>query len=135
MIHKKHNLQNQLKPYDYHDCLSSGSNQISSRLSQKPCHNPKLKVFELVGHYYTPMINIYNCFQEFNSKISNSSPVAMFKWPVDRWQSSPGNPNHRILLENTKRFRKNDQIRENRSQLRMTKSAIRVSNFYRTDER
>ena len=59
----------------------------------------------------------------------------MFKWPVDRWQSSPGNPNHRILLENTKRFRKNDQIRENRSQLRMTKSAIRVSNFYRTDER
>ena len=135
MIRKKHSLQNQLKPYDYHVCLPPSKDQMYSEMTPKP--RPKLKLFEMVCllrcFNYLPFWVYF--IKEFNLQTNSTDTVAMFKWPADRWQSSPGNPNHRMLHDNTKRFHKNDHNTKERSQLRLTKFAIRVSTFHRTDER
>ena len=82
-------------------------------------------------------VKLFVCtnFQDFDSNNTKSNKLATFQWPIERWKSSPGNPNHRMQLENIKRFQRNDSIRHEISQIRMTKSAIRVSNFQRPDER
>ena len=138
MIGKKHSLQNQLKPYNYHMRLPLSTDKINSSSGEDRSFNPKLKVFKMVGNKGVSsgwsFLYVDNNFQDFNPNIKSNN-VATFLWPIDRWKSSPGNPNHRIQLENTKRFQRNDSVRQERSQIRMTKSAIRVSNFQRSDQR
>ena len=141
MIGKKHSLQNQLKPYNYHMRLPLSTDKINSSSGEDRSFNPKLKVFKMVGNKrvssrrsFLYLQYVDNNFQDFNSNIK-SNKVATFLWPIDRWKSSPGNPNYRMQSENTKRLQRNDSERQERSQIRMTKSAIRVSNFQRSDQR
>ena len=49
MIRKKHSLQNQLKPYNYHIRMPLSNDKNNSSFDEAHRFNPKLKVFKMVG--------------------------------------------------------------------------------------
>ena len=50
MIRKKHSLQNQLKPYNYHMRVPLGNDEIKFSCDEARRFNPNFKVFKMVGN-------------------------------------------------------------------------------------